>query len=522
MKIILKRKIDGCVVHKCNNGYSYELTMWNIFMLSRTVEENDFISPSRKNEVDAMINGFIESTNRWIHYMDEISRIKMGNYPSLQISNSLVLSPYQTKAYNLCLSADRFFLFMEQGTGKTPVALSVIHSRPECSTLICCPKSVRKEWMIMAKEFFPELDCTIIKDNKGFDPIPGHIYIVNYDRLRLMEKMHFDMIILDECHRLKNPMSASSKALYEFQKSAQYVYGLTGTPKGNDIVDIFGIFKAVDERFFGPTKSMFEDRYCNIIKKRTKDGSREFPLVVSYKNMDEFKKKIASISYRVLIKDCVDIKDPIFTRRWVDNCNEYKVMKNDYVLETENGVAVLKSVLNLTFKLQQICSGFINTDEGFTKLNENKLHAFTDWLADQGDNQVVVYVTYDMSEEMISHYLELLGYKYGVVSGKVSDEVRENNKAMFKNKELQILIIKYKSGTEGLNFQNCNKMVFYDLTPSSIDHEQAKSRIYRRGQERECEYVYMITENSVEEKIYEALKLRKDFSTYLLENKCEL
>ena len=93
---------------------------------------------------------------------------------------------------------------------------------------------------------------------------------------------------------------------------------------------------------------------------------------------------------------------------------------------------------------------------------------------------------------------------------------------MFKNKELQILIIKYKSGTEGLNFQNCNKMVFYDLTPSSIDHEQAKSRIYRRGQERECEYVYMITENSVEEKIYEALKLRKDFSTYLLENKCEL
>lgn len=517
MKIILKKKIEDCVCFKCSRGYSYELTLWNIFNLSRKVEKEDFIEPSNENEINELFDAFIQSTTSWINAMERVRQIKVSNYRPMQFSTSLMLSNYQTKAFEICQTLDRAFLFMEQGTGKTPVALSIVHSRPDCSTLIVCPKAVRKEWATMIEQFFPDMQWSIITENNSFVPVPGHAYIVNYDRMRLMDKMNFDQIILDECHRLKNPTGASNKALYEIQKKARYVYGLTGTPYGNNIVDVFGICKVVDERLFGTTKTMFEDRYCNIMKQRTRDGKREFPVIKSYKNMEEFKTKLDSISYRVLKKDCLDLIDPVSTRLWVENSKEYALMKQDYVLETNNGVAVLKSVLNLTFKLQQICSGFIRTDEGWSHINENKLSAFTDWVLDNDDSQAVIYVTYDMSEEMITHKLWLLGKTFGTISGKISDEEKEATKQKFKDKEIQFVVIKYKSGTEGLNFQNCNKMIFYDLTPSLIDYEQAKSRIHRRGQERECEYIHLITENSVEEKMYKALQERKDFSEYLLE-----
>ena len=513
--INLEVQIPNTISYKCGKGYSCELTLWNKLVLADKLTKDNLVDSLQGNLISSMINEIYT----WISQLHTAEEVKHFSWQSLRITDTLTLSPYQHKAYRLCLALNRAFLFMEQGTGKTPIALTLVKMRPECTSLIVCPKAVRREWELMAHQFFPDMKTEIITSNKAFIPQPGTLYIINYDRMRLLDNIAFDQLILDECHRLKNPSSVSNKRIYELQKSCKYVYGLTGTPYSNNIVDVFGIAKVVDERLFGPIKGAFEARYCNTITKTTRDG-HEYPIVTSYKNIDEFKHKLDAISYRVLKKDCLDLKDPVITRLWVENCPEYTTMKKESILETGDNVAVLKSVLNLTFKLQQICSGFINGDKGWILIHNHKLSALIDYILDHRIDQMIIYVTYDMSEKMISERLDLLNIKYGIISGHTKD--RDTLKDQFKAGDIQILIIKYKSGTEGLNFQNCNKMIFYDLTPSLIDYEQAKSRIHRRGQERECEYVHLITEHSVEEKIYKALQQRKDFSQYLLEVNYEI
>jgi SNF2 family DNA or RNA helicase len=119
------------------------------------------------------------------------------------------------------------------------------------------------------------------------------------------------------------------------------------------------------------------------------------------------------------------------------------------------------------------------------------------------------------AQQKITEEFNKLGYSYSTVSKFSKDP--ELSKKMFKENKVQYIIIKFSSGSEGMNFQNARNMIFYDIPLSYTEYSQAKSRIYRRGQEHECLYIYMLTEDSVEKKILNNLKQHKDFSTYILE-----
>lgn len=519
MKVILKNHILDSVSFKTKLGYSYELTPWNKLVLDKESCADDYIVPNNENDVMAFLKSLDDYVYEWIKQINMASKVKSSTQQSFKASPTLTLSPYQSKALYICLTLDRACLFMEQGTGKTPVALTLINIRKELATLIVCPKAVRQEWAYMINQFFPSLHYEFITNNDDFTAEKNTIYITNYERARLMNAHGFDMIFIDECHRIKDPSSENNKTLYRLQKDARYVYGLTGTPYSNSLIDIFGIAKVVDERYFGVYKGTFQRQYCVMESHLNRSTGEEYNVISGYKNMPEFKNKIDCFSYRVLKKDCLDLKEPIETRLWVERCKEYDNFKNNYLLEVKNSTAILNNVLNLTFTLQQICSGFIHTDDDvWVHLNTNKLDTLTEWINDNiTSEQVIIYTTYNESEKMIAERLNKLNLKVAILSGNVKDAEKEIIKQKFKNNEVQFLIIKYKSGTEGLNFQNCYKMVFYDLTPSYIDYEQARSRIHRRGQNNECEYIHLITEDSVEIKVLQALSKRQDFSKYILE-----
>ena len=70
----------------------------------------------------------------------------------------------------------------------------------------------------------------------------------------------------------------------------------------------------------------------------------------------------------------------------------------------------------------------------------------------------------------------------------------------------------------GLNLQKANKIVYFTPPLSSGLFEQAKKRIHRIGQEKTCFYYYLTCKGSIEEKIYAALAMRKDYTERLFEN----
>jgi hypothetical protein len=80
-----------------------------------------------------------------------------------------------------------------------------------------------------------------------------------------------------------------------------------------------------------------------------------------------------------------------------------------------------------------------------------------------------------------------------------------------------ITFIQYQAGAMGLNLQLSNKIIYYSPPLSSELYEQSKKRINRIGQSKTCYYYNLIVTNSIEEKIYNNLAMRRDYTNKLFE-----
>ena len=74
----------------------------------------------------------------------------------------------------------------------------------------------------------------------------------------------------------------------------------------------------------------------------------------------------------------------------------------------------------------------------------------------------------------------------------------------------------------GINLQKANKIVYFSPPLSSELFEQSKKRTHRIGQEKPCFYYYLVCKNSIEEHIYDTLKLRRDYTEKLFEKEFDL
>ena len=85
----------------------------------------------------------------------------------------------------------------------------------------------------------------------------------------------------------------------------------------------------------------------------------------------------------------------------------------------------------------------------------------------------------------------------------------------YDQEDNSVTFIQYQAGAMGLNLQKANKIIYFTLTDKSELFEQSKKRIHRIGQEKPCFYYIMMCKGSVEEKILQTLKMRKDFTDEL-------
>ena len=88
----------------------------------------------------------------------------------------------------------------------------------------------------------------------------------------------------------------------------------------------------------------------------------------------------------------------------------------------------------------------------------------------------------------------------------------------YENSENSVTFIQYQAGAMGLNLQKANKIIYFTPPLSSEIFEQSKKRTHRIGQNKTCFYYRLICKNSIEQKIYKTLEMRRDFTERLFEN----
>lgn len=371
--------------------------------------------------------------------------------------------------------------------------------------LVVCQKSKVEDWCEHFKEHYGHkvFDLTKPKELSEFHGLAmGErfyvIGVINYDlifrRKELAELKDFTLL-LDESSLIQNEMSKRSKFILKKLQPVNVIL-LSGTPTGGKYERLWSQCKLLGWK-------ISKEAYWNTYVKFHFDVNNGFPMkmIDGYKNVERLKRKLREHG-AVFMKseEVFDLPAQIDNKIFVPTTKEYRKFRKDAIVMFDNQEFVGDTTLTKMLYERMLC-GYANNE---------KLTAFRDLLQSTNDRLIVFY---NFKSELVSLINILIDEErpFSVVNGDNKD-LEE-----YENSNDSVTLIQYQAGSMGLNLQKANKIVYFTPPLGSELFEQSKKRIHRIGQERTCFYYYLVCRNSIEEKIYKTLAMRRDYTEALFE-----
>ena len=399
-----------------------------------------------------------------------------------------------------------------------------------------CQKSKVNDWVEHFREHYPQwtvFDATSQKkeDKRAYEygfwmnyrngnKVVPSIIVINYDLLwrrpELLKLQNFTLM-LDESSLIQNENSKRSKFILRMQP--KNVILLSGTPCGGKYELLWSQMHLLGWKI---SKTMYWDQY---VRSHYEDVSG-FPLRVidGYKNVDRLKRKMREHGCLFLkTEEVMDLPDQVFQKVYVPVTTAYKKFMRDRIV-TLGGKWV--DYCDESGNMQQEFRGGkeLVGDTTLTKLlyarmlcgvySVDKLNAFKD-LVESTSDRVIVFYNFTSELDAMQGILMDEDYenhkRFSLVNG--SDKHLQN----YEDRSDSITFIQYQAGAYGLNLQKACRIIYFTPPLGSELYLQSQKRIHRIGQKSTCFYYNLICRGSVEEKIYETLSKRKDYTEALFE-----
>jgi SNF2 family DNA or RNA helicase len=505
-------------------------------------------------------------------------RIKQSDQFSEYVTETKGLLSHQKAGSILAEKYNRFAFFYDTGTGKTIMALEIMKNKYEKNKtkfLAIVPKPIIKTaWMEDSSKFFPYMKVLPLSKNiksldyvklynewnridvtgsyidideemeLGIKKIPreklnfiikdlkrrAQHFIINMDLFRdkdaseeLMKELKFTGIILDESALIKNYDSQSARRMRVLSKKDQikYFYLLSGKPAPNNDAEYFSQMKIIDPETFHMTRNDFLDEFftLNNFNKPTAKQTKSKMLA----------KMVSNRSLVISKEDCLDLPKTTNIVNSVEldteSFKKYASMYQNFVTEVETIVAEGKKVkansnLASIMKLRQIANGFILDENHIPyQIHDKKISRLEEILEEIGSNQVVIWHNFDYELEMISKLLNKMGKTFVTANGNTKN-LDENIKS-FKDNKVDIIVANLKTLKYGVTLVNSHYAVYYSVSYSYEDYYQSQARNHRYGQEHECTYFFILSEDTIDINIYNTLigkESRNNFFESLLKD----
>lgn len=488
-------------------------------------------------EVEAEVHRIVDEIRR-----DEqkVHELKLSDDVDVNMPVTVKPFDHQKKAFAIGITIPHVGLLMEQGTGKSLTSVAIAGHRflndGLQRVLVVAPTSVVPVW---PREFndYADFPCMVkaltrsskqkVEQLEAWEPDPDvlQVAVTNYESTwrmgdPLIRWIKGGMVIADESQRIKTPGARQSKFMHKLGKVAQYRLILTGTPVTNTPLDFYSQYKFLDPSIFGTSFVRFRSRYAVM-------GGYENRQVVGYRNMDELVQKAHSIAYRVTKEEALDLPDEVTQPLYVELSRKtratYNHMRREAIAELETGETVTANVvLTKLLRLAQIAGGHVTDENRKTHVVGNeKLKVFEETLSDLLDagKKVVVFARFIPEINAIEKVLQERGIGYGVITGAVSQAERGELVERFqKDPNMKVFVAQIQTAGLGITLTAADTAIFYSMDFSLANHEQAKARIHRIGQKNKVTYIYLLAENTVDEKVFNALKEKKDIADMVVDN----
>ena len=373
----------------------------------------------------------------------------------------------------------------EMGLGKTvqvAVSLEILRRKLELTrALVVVPASLKLNWETELRRWAPSLSVQRVRgdsaDRRAYYLLPINVLVVSYEEIRLdirdfSNDIYFDVIILDEAQRIKNPNSKSSLACRLLNSNRSWA--LTGTPVENTLRDLISIFRFVKVGVLhqGLSRDEIHSRMQPYFLRRCKrDVLKDLPPIIDQEIPIELHGK----------------QQDAYLRVWNSRTEGMKAYPDSF--SSANLFAIIT-------KLKQVCN--YDRESGVSA----KLNILMNILYTQTaeDDKIIVFSQYVDTLKWLA--LRIKNIPLEIYHGGLSQPEREKMLDRFRNNPgPRCLFISLRAGGVGLNIQEASTVVLFDRWWNPATENQAIQRAHRFGRDRPLHVIRFIVLETIEERI---------------------
>ena len=423
-----------------------------------------------------------------------------------QLINSLdlphQLRPYQWEGVQFLVKNDSGLLADEMGLGKTvqvAVSLEILRRKSQLTrALVVVPASLKLNWETELRRWAPSLSvqrvCGDAVDRKAYYFLPINALVVSYEEIRLdinnfASDICFDVVVLDEAQRIKNPDSKSSLACRLLNRTRSWA--LTGTPVENRLGDLISIFKFVKVGALhkGFSRNEIHAEMRPYFLRRCKHHVlKDLPPIIDQEFTIELQGK----------------QQDAYLRAWEGRLKNFDPSPSPRGFSSANLFAIIT-------KLKQVCNYDRESGESA------KLNVFMDLLDAQTaeDDKIIVFSQYVDTLKWLA--LEIKNIPIDIFHGGLSQPEREKLLDKFRHGPgPRCLFISLRAGGVGLNIQEASTVVLFDRWWNPAVENQAIQRAHRFGRERPLHVIRFVVVGTIEERISNILVKKQElFENYI-------
>jgi SNF2 family DNA or RNA helicase len=435
------------------------------------------------------------------------------------------LRPYQDEAADFLYERDRAMILAPVGAGKTAITLTAMQDMLANGVvkrfLVLAPKRVCTDvWPIEQPKWASDVPLAVAvgtpKERGAALRSTAQIVVSNYDNIQWLaeQALDFDAIVFDELTRLKNPSGTRFKALLKVLEPMRVRWGLTGSFTSNGLEDVFGQCKIVDQGLLGRSKGAFMQQYFVLINKEFGEWA---PRAGALAKVME---RIKPATYVLEAGEYADKLPPLHVievRCDLEDRKPYEKMKADF--QALDVTAINAGVV--TGKLQQMASGFVyDTRKQASDVPGKFIVTQTPvWFSSHKFDRLEELLNENQRANTIIAYTyqeELAELKRRYPHAQTLDDKEAIQR--WNEGRVELLLVHPKSAGHGLNLQfgGC-KIIFLSLPWSLELYEQTIGRLHRSGQKHDVWCYVMLTNKTVDEKIWGALHDKRAVSDIAME-----
>ena len=407
--------------------------------------------------------------------------------------------------------------------------------------LILAPKAVLPNWRNEFAKWASDLNV-VFYDGSGaeraviraeqmatgtFNVILTHYDLVIRDKAHL-RKFDYELLIVDEGHRLKNSQSKLSDILREHY-DFKHRFLLTGTPIQNSIEELWALLNFVLPKVFSDIDSFgswFAAPFSGSSEDVSQQLNEEESLLIIHRLHQVIRPFLLRRTKSEVEKDLPDKTQQIIKcdmSAWQKLL--YRQITSKSKIEMGRG---RRQLANQAMQMRKACNHpYLFLNEHFPTSPEEIISASGKmWLLDNilpklksTGHRVLLFCQMTKQLDILEDYLAYRGYKHMRLDGTTNTSDRSQNMAMFNeaNSEYFIFMLSTRAGGLGLNLQTADTVIMFDSDWNPQADQQAEDRAHRIGQKRQVLVLVFVTAGSIEEAIQSRAREKRDLDAKVIQ-----